>query len=205
MAATTFANMGIDARWTYRESGWKPGMDDNLLIVDTHLHCSVIDHETTAPPGGESDGDRYIIPSGATGDWSGKTDQIACYVTADTDYTYYTPKEGWRAYVESLETMLTYNGSNWVYNGVVPYVAKTATYTITLLDYIVECTANTFTVTLPALSTVPYGRIFIIQNSGAGTITLDGDASETIDGATTQAIAQYNSITVARGTEWLII
>jgi hypothetical protein len=55
------------------------------------------------------------------------------------------------------------------------YVAKTGAYTATTDDYFIDCTANSFTVTLYAASGNA-GRILIIKNSGAGTITVDGNA-----------------------------
>ena len=71
------------------------------------------------------------------------------------------------------------------------YVTKTGAYTATNDDYVIDCTSGTFTVTLPA-SSGRTGRILIIKNSGAGTITVDGNASETIDGAATYSISvQY--------------
>lgn len=64
----------------------------------------------------------------------------------------------------------------------VGYVAKTANYTLTSTDFLVECTANSFTVTLPTAVGIQ-GRIYIIKNTGAGTITLATTSSQTIDGA----------------------
>ena len=86
------------------------------------------------------------------------------------------------------------------------YVTKTGAYTATDADYVIDCTSGTFTVTLPA-SSGRTGRILIIKNSGAGTITVDGNASETIDGATTYAISvQYGTIQImSDGTNWKII
>ena len=207
MASVTFPNLGIDARWTYRESGWKPGMDDNLLIVDSIVQLSVIDRDLTAPPGGESDGDRYIVGPNATGTWSGHYDDIAVYVLDDTAYTFYTPTIGWRVYVEDEEYALTWDGTAWINDIFTPHRAETGTYTVADGDCCIECTSGTFTVNLQALSTVPVGRVIIVKNMGAGTITVDGNASETIDGATTQAMAsQYDVLRIMRGaSEWILI
>lgn len=87
-------------------------------------------------------------------------------------------------------------------------VAKTANYTATVDDHTIICGAGnqTFTVTLPAVSQIP-GTIFNIKNIGTGTITVDGNKSETIDGGTTATLtAQYESITIQNdGTEWWIL
>ena len=86
------------------------------------------------------------------------------------------------------------------------YITKTATYTITSDDYTINCTANTFTTTLPTAVGIT-GRIYNIKNSGTGTITIAANGTETIDGSLTAIIAtQYNSITIqSTGTNWIII
>jgi hypothetical protein len=86
------------------------------------------------------------------------------------------------------------------------YVTKTGAYTATNDDYVIDCTSGTFTVTLPP-SSGRTGRILIIKNSGAGTITVDGNASETIDGATTYSLSvQYATVQImSDGTNWKII
>ena len=86
------------------------------------------------------------------------------------------------------------------------YVTKTGAYTATDDDYVIDCTSGTFTVTLPA-SSGRTGRILIIKNSGAGTITVDGNGAETIDGAATYSLSvQYATIQIiSDGTNWKII
>lgn len=86
------------------------------------------------------------------------------------------------------------------------YVTKTGAYTASDADYVIDCTSGTFTVTLPA-SSGRTGRILIIKNSGAGTITVDGNASETIDGAATYSLSvQYATVQImCDGTNWKII
>ena len=86
------------------------------------------------------------------------------------------------------------------------YLARTTAYTATDTDYLIDCTSGTFTVTLPA-SSGRTGRILIIKNSGAGTITVDGNASETIDGATTYSLsAQWATVQImCDGSNWKII
>jgi len=57
--------------------------------------------------------------------------------------------------------------------------------------------SGTFTVTLPASSSNNAGKEIRIKNMGTGTITVDGNASETIDGQTIINLdVQYSSITL---------
>jgi hypothetical protein len=90
--------------------------------------------------------------------------------------------------------------------GSAPYIEKTATYTIALIDYTINCTANTFTVTLPtALSAI--NSSFNIKNTGTGVITVACDGVETIDGETTQELVQWNNMQIqSNGVDgWIIL
>lgn len=87
------------------------------------------------------------------------------------------------------------------------YVAKTANYTLDATDHTVDCTANSFTLTLPTASGIT-GRIYRLHNSGTGTITVATTSSQTIDGAAsgTITINQYETVTVqSTGSNWIQI
>lgn len=86
------------------------------------------------------------------------------------------------------------------------YTAKTANYTLTATDYLVNCTSNTFTIILPTALAIT-GQIFIIKNSGTGIITLATTSSQTIDGVASGifTLVQWDSITVtSNGANWII-
>jgi hypothetical protein len=83
-----------------------------LRDVDALLQCTVADKDLTSPPGGESDGDAYIVGSGASGDWSGHDNDIAYYESSA--YDYHTPEEGWIVYVQDENKLYVFNGSSWV-------------------------------------------------------------------------------------------
>lgn len=86
-----------------------------------------------------------------------------------------------------------------------PITALSTATTLDATHYTVLCN-GTFTVTLPAASTCA-GRIYNVKNVGTGTITVDGNASETIDGATTYALStQYQTLTLqCDGSNWFIL
>jgi hypothetical protein len=67
------------------------------------------------------------------------------------------------------------------------YVAKTTTYAISATDHTIDCTTGTFTVTLPTAVGIK-GRVYVITNSGAGTITVATTSSQTIMGASTLTV-----------------
>jgi hypothetical protein len=87
-----------------------------------------------------------------------------------------------------------------------------ANYTATSSNYLIGFTAISTgrTVTLPAASTMTNKTIIIKDESGsAGTynITVDGDGSETIDGAATKVInVNFGSITIySNGSNWFVL
>lgn len=86
------------------------------------------------------------------------------------------------------------------------YVSKTAAYTLTTTDYVVDATSGTFTLTLPTAVGVT-GRIYVIKNSGTGTITIGTSSSQTIDGSTTKTLSvRYSGCQVmSDGSNWKII
>lgn len=86
--------------------------------------------------------------------------------------------------------------------------AKTGAYSMDLTDNgkWIDCTSGTFTVTLPPVATAGVGYNAVIGNSGAGTITLDGDGSETINGAANKSLAQYQIVhVICNGSAWIIL
>lgn len=80
-----------------------------LRVLDALLQCNVKDRDLTAPPGSPSDGDTYIVGTGATGAWAGHDRQVAYY--ASSAWTFHAPAEGWLAYVQDENTFLVYTGS----------------------------------------------------------------------------------------------
>ena len=109
----------------------------------------------------------------------------------------------------------TDNGSKLRVNGslALPHVTKSANYTLDGTDYTVgfDCASNR-TATLPDATTCS-GRIYVIYQyntgSGARSVTLDGNGSQTINGATTYSLYPYCDFTSvmiqSNGSNWIII
>jgi hypothetical protein len=84
--------------------------DQAVIRLDALVMPAVKDRDLTAPPGGESDGDAYIVGASATGDWSGKDGEIAHYFTG---WLFTPPKDGFRLWVEDENAIIAYDGTNW--------------------------------------------------------------------------------------------
>ena len=84
--------------------------NEALVVLDAIVQLSAKSRAVTDPPISPSDGQRWIVPSGATGAWSGKAGQIASY--SDGGWAFYPPKTGWACFVED-EGVVTWSGSSW--------------------------------------------------------------------------------------------
>jgi uncharacterized Zn-binding protein involved in type VI secretion len=92
--------------------------------------------------------------------------------------------------------------------------STTATsYTLTNNDYVllVSPTAGNTTVNLPAVAAVQPGRKYCVKRdaTATNTVTLDGNASETINGATTRAVGAAGTaggcVIISDGSAWHVL
>lgn len=90
--------------------------------------------------------------------------------------------------------------------GILPQTTVTATTTLSSAHYTVFCNKTTaMTINLPAAASHS-GRVYIVKNINTGVVTVDGNASETIDGALTVTLAQYEGVTIqSTGISWYIL
>jgi len=86
--------------------------NEALRLLDGLVQLSVLDRDLTAPPGSPADGDRYIVASGATGDWTGWDLNVALWT--DGAWLRLPPRTGWRAWVEDEGLLLVYDGAGWI-------------------------------------------------------------------------------------------
>lgn len=96
--------------------------------------------------------------------------------------------------------------------GIIDVAVTTVTTNTTLTSnykvWLVDATSGAITITLP-VANVNSGRVYHIKkiDSSANAVTIDGNASETIDDTITRVlITQYDSIKIiGNGTEWFIL
>jgi hypothetical protein len=77
---------------------------------------SVIDEQNT-PPSSPTDGDRYLVNDSPTGDWSGQANDIAEWEGSSSSWTFGDPSEGWAVFLEDIDVLKTFSGSDWVQFG----------------------------------------------------------------------------------------
>ena len=110
----------------------------------------------------------------------------------------------------SLDILTTDTGDipEYLINGVPigadDIVEITGTYTVLINDDIV-IGDGTFTINLPPVASA-IKILFIKSKAGGGTITVDPDGSETIEGSATHALTSGTAITIVpSSTGWQII
>ena len=77
-------------------------------------------------------------------------------------------------------------------------------YTPGATDWLVICTA-TLTITLPTAVGLT-GKEFLVKNAGTGTVTVDADGTELIDGSLAQVLGPADAVAIVSiGTGWVIV
>lgn len=83
-----------------------------LRALDAVVQLSVISAVETGPPGGPTDGDRYIVASTGTGAWTGHGGEIAYYVAAAAEWRFLDPGPGWLAYDLATSQLKIFSGGS---------------------------------------------------------------------------------------------
>lgn len=85
--------------------------NEALRRLDALVQLSVESRALTEPPESPPEGVRYIVASGATGDWAGQDFAIA--LNAGGGWLFLAPNVGWQAYVADEAVTVTWQGSLW--------------------------------------------------------------------------------------------
>lgn len=149
------------------------GHNDGLNKISAFANLHVISRTTTAPPAA-ADGDAYIIPASATGDWSGiAVGTIAVWRTSAWDYV--TPFNGMRAYVSDTNHFAMYRSSAW---GCAPGEIVFSAY---------DATGETSVANSPTTTDLPFDNeakklaVAVTHAADAATITLKEAGTYDID------------------------
>jgi hypothetical protein len=84
--------------------------NEALNLIDAVVQLSVKGRTLVNPPASPANGERWIVPTGATGAWVGQTNKIALFV--DGAWRFVSPRDGWLAFVENEGTVV-YASGGW--------------------------------------------------------------------------------------------
>lgn len=85
--------------------------NEALRRLDALVQLSVDSRALTEPPVAPVDGARFIVATGATGDWAGQDHAIA--LNAGGGWLFLPPNPGWRAWVADEGTEVIWQGGLW--------------------------------------------------------------------------------------------
>jgi hypothetical protein len=85
--------------------------NDALRLLDGMVQIGVLSRVLTAPPGSPTEGDRYIVASGATGLWAGWDLNVAFWT--DGAWLRLVPRRGWVAWSVADAGLYVWNGTAW--------------------------------------------------------------------------------------------
>jgi hypothetical protein len=198
MTVSTSAKVGI----THLEEGQSGGevlFNEGVNLLDALVLPAIEDKDLTAPPGGESNGQMWIVGSSATGAWAGEDNNLAIYVDG---WYFVDAQEGMCVYVRDEDVFYLYDGSNWVQKPIRLTVEDSITASTTQsqgqgaltkeVNRVTTCANPNDTVTLPSAVT---GMMCVIANQGASTLQIFPASGDAI-----QALGANNPTTLAAGS-----
>lgn len=179
-------------------------VNEQVGILDAHVHLSVKDRDLATPPGSPATGDRYLIAGSPTGAWAGQATKVAVYINGGWKFS--TPVEGWFMWVDDENKYLRHTGSAWVEVA----LEKVHSKTISILN---PTTSENLTVlyaenalTITKLAAVTRGstpsRTWTLRKasdrSATGTEVVTGGTVTTTT-TTAQTVTSFNSASVPAG------
>lgn len=79
--------------------------------IDALVQLTVESQTTTTPPAAPSDGQRFIVAAGSSGDWAGHAADVAIW--RDGYWTFYTPRAGWQAHIVDEMATSIFDSVSW--------------------------------------------------------------------------------------------
>ena len=85
--------------------------NSGLDLIDALLQAACVSVSVNTPPGSPLAGDCYVIGTAPTGAWAGQAKKFTFYTTG---WNFITPWEGLTVWANDTNTLMTYDGANWV-------------------------------------------------------------------------------------------
>ena len=86
--------------------------NEALRMLDAVVQLAVGDRDLAVPPHAPTEGERHIVAAGASGAWAGQSERIAAF--QDGGWAFFTPQEGWIAWIADEDKALVFDGTAWV-------------------------------------------------------------------------------------------
>lgn len=106
---TTTAHLGMDLV-QQNQAQKEVTVNEATVTIDAILNMGAFSLGDTTPPGAPSNGDVYVVGASATGDWTGKENDIAWY---QDSWRFITPNEGMTLWVNDEDKYYHWDGAQW--------------------------------------------------------------------------------------------
>lgn len=83
-------------------------VNEAFARADALLHCS-IQGETATPPAAPTDGENWLVATGATGEWAGQDQRLACFQAGN--WIFIQPQDGLRVFDLSSQQEQLFSGT----------------------------------------------------------------------------------------------
>jgi hypothetical protein len=90
-------------------------LNESLRMLDALVQLAVASRAVTSPPASPTEGERYLVPAGASGVFAGHVGQIAAY--QDAAWMFYTAQTGWTAWIGDEQRLVAFDGTTWINAG----------------------------------------------------------------------------------------
>lgn len=105
MASRALPGLGLTGFYNSGEDGWGDQLSQDIRKASVTIQLKALS-QTTSLPGSPVQGDIYIVPSG-----DANANKVAVY--DDSAWVYFTPQQGWIAYILDTGAYRYWNGASW--------------------------------------------------------------------------------------------
>lgn len=129
-------------------------VNEALARLDAVAQLRVASAAVASPPAGAVDGQAYVVPSGASGDWAGHVGEIALF--ANGGWVFLAARAGWSAWDEAAGRRLVFDGAAWRADAVAVSAGGAATVSriVEIAHEVAAGASSVVTGALPAQSLV---------------------------------------------------
>lgn len=89
--------------------------NEAIRALDAIAQAGILSRSLQDPPEEPAEGDRYIVATEASGDWSGHDLEIAAW--QDGAWMFYPAKSGWVAWINDEDVLVVWDDSSWLVAG----------------------------------------------------------------------------------------
>ena len=145
-------------------------VNEALSLLDAFAQFVLQSRTLATPPISGVDGQAFVVPTGASGDWAGRDGEIAIW--SNGGWAFVAPQVGWRAWLQDEAHLVFFDGSDWLDGAAAATTNGAATgFRVLEVDHVISAgTTNTVAGLIPAGS-------YVLAVTGRVTSTIGGGLS----------------------------